>query len=197
VNLRIPMVATFTFTAAAAIASLVSVLGADGHWIVFVVLLAATAFALIAGYWLRRDEGPEVPAGEPLTTPYRALVALATLSAATFGLLPLLVPAQFASLFGLEGTDEWIFRMAGAACLGYATAGVLSLRAPGFERFRVQNLAAITFNGTAAAAAWVAVAKGEGGWLAIVVAAAATAFAVGLGVLAGRVGSRAVEGVAA
>lgn len=154
-------------------------------------------FALIAGYWLRRDEGPEVPAGEPLTTPFQALVALATLSAATFGLLPLIVPAQFASLFGLSGTDEWIFRMAGAACLGYATAGVLSLRAPGFERFRVQNLAAITFNGTAAAASWVAVARGEAGWLAIVVAAAATVFVVGLGFLAVRSGHGATEGVPA
>jgi hypothetical protein len=197
VSLRIPMVATFTFTVAAAVASVVTLVGGDGHWVVVVVLLAATAFALIAGYWLRRDEGPEVPAGEPLTPAFRAVVALATLSAATFGLLPLVMPAQFASLFGLAGTDAWIFRMAGAACFGYATAGVLSLRAAGFERFRVQNVAAITFNGTAAAAAWVGVVKAEGGWLAPVVALAATVFTVGLSALAVRSGRVASERVPA
>src|SRR5215217_5612351 len=105
VNLRIPMVATFTFTVAAAIASLVTLIGGDQRWVVMVVLLAATAFALIAAYWLRRDEGPEAPAGEPVTATFRAIVALATLSAATFGLLPLLVPGVFADLFGLSGTD--------------------------------------------------------------------------------------------
>jgi hypothetical protein len=186
VNLRIPMVATLTFTAAAALSCLVTLVGGDSHWVVLVVLLAATAFALIAIYWLRRDQGPVAPAGLPVSMPFRVVVGLASLSAATFGLLPLLAPGPFASLFGLAGTDTWIFRMAGSACLGYATAGVLSIRAEGYERFAVQNLAAVTFNTLGAAAAWKAVVYGEGGYLAPVVGLAATFFAVALMALAVR-----------
>ena len=81
VNLRIPMVATLTFTVLAAIASLVTFLGGDQRWVVVVVFLAATAFAVIAGYWLRRNEGQVTPAGRPLAMEARVIVGLATLSA--------------------------------------------------------------------------------------------------------------------
>ena len=131
VDLRIPMVATFTFTSIAALASLGTLLAGDRHWIVVVVLLAATVFAVLAAYWLRRDEGPAAPAGRALPTEFKVVVGLATLSAGVFGLMPLLAAGPFASLFGLLGTDTWMFRMAGAACFGYATSGVLSLRAEG------------------------------------------------------------------
>jgi hypothetical protein len=180
VNLRIPMVATLTFTALAAVASLVTLVAGDQRWVVIVVFVAATAFALLAGYWLRRDEGPAAPAGQVVTMPGKVIVGLATLSAALFGLMPLVATAPFASLFGLLGTDAWVFRMAGAACFGYATAGVLSLRAEGYGRFAVQNMAAIAFNGLAAVSAWKAVIGGDGGWLAPIVAVAATFFAVAL-----------------
>lgn len=185
-DLRIGMVATLTFTALAAIASLVSLVGGDQHWAVFVVLVAATVFVVIAAYWLRRDEGPATPAGVALTLPVKVVVGLATLSAGVFGLMPLVAVGPFAQLFNLKGTDVWIFRMAGAACFGYATAGILSLRSAGFERFRVQNLAAITFNGTAAVAAWATLIQGQGGWLAPIVALAASFFAVALSAVALR-----------
>ena len=179
-NLRIPMVATVTFTTLAAFASLATLLRGDQRWVVIVVLLAATAFALLAAYWLRRDEGPTAPAGRALDTPDKVIVGLATLSAALFGLMPLVATAPFASIFGLLGTDAWVFRMAGAACFGYATAGMLSLRAEGYDRFAVQNMAAIAFNGLAAISAWKSVIGGDGGWLAPIVAVAATFFAVAL-----------------
>lgn len=185
-DLRIPMVATFTFTSIAALASLGTILAGDRHWVVIVVLLAATVFAVLAAYWLRRDEGPAAPVGQPLPTVFKVVVGLATLSAGVFGLMPLLAPGPFTSLFGLVGTDTWIFRMAGAACFGYATAGVLSLRAEGYERFAVQNMAAIAFNALAAVSAWKAVVGGDGGWLAPIVGLAATFFAISLTWLAIR-----------
>jgi hypothetical protein len=92
----------------------------------------------------------------------------------------LIVPSIFASLFGLSGTDEWVFRLAGAGCLGYATAGVASLLAPGYRVMRLQNAAAITFNFLGAASAWYALATGDRTLLAIIVAAAATIFTVAL-----------------
>jgi hypothetical protein len=108
------------------------------------------------------------------------VLAVATLSAGTFGLLPLLAPDPFASLFGLAGTDTWVFRLAGAGCLGYATAGIASVMAAGYRPIRIQNLAAITFNALGAIGSWLAVASGDGGWLAPIVAAAASFFTVAL-----------------
>ena len=160
------MAATLTFTAAAAVSCLITSSAATAHWVVFVVLLAAAAFAVLAGYWLRRDQGTPVVAGPGLDQASRVIIGLATLSAGVFGLLPLIAPVTFASVFGLVGTDIWIYRMAGSACFGYAVAGVLELRAPGYPSIAVQNLAAIAFNAFAAVASWLSVASGTGGILA-------------------------------
>ncbi len=185
-DLRIPTAATLTFATAVAVSCAVTIVGGDDHPVVFVVLLAAVAFAVPAGYWLRRDEGTPMLPGSGLDQPSRIVIGLATLSAAVFGLLPIVAPVTFASAFGLVGTDVWIFRMAGSACLGYAVAFVLELRAAGYQPIAVQNLAAIAFTAFAAVASWLSVASGTGGILAPVVAIAATFFALALGWLAVR-----------
>ena len=179
-EIRIPALATLTFTIGASVASLSEAIAGARQPVVLFVVVAGAFFTLVAAYWVRRDEGPAVDAGAVPGTVHRAIVALATLSAATFGLLPLLVPGPFASLFGLVGTDTWVFRLAGAGCLGYAVAGVASLGAPGYRLWRVQNLAAIAFNVLGALSAWVAIFAGGGGLLAPAVAAAATFFSVAL-----------------
>ena len=178
VDLRIALVATATFTAAAVLGCLLATAGGDAHWVVLVVLIAAAAFVIAAGFWLWRNDGPEMPAGAAIDGTSRAILALASLSAALFGLLGLLAPAQFASIFSLAGTDAWIYRMAGAATLGYAVAGVLEVRAAGHRRIAVQNLAAVAFNATSAAACWLSVVTGGGGLAAPVIAVAATLFTV-------------------
>jgi len=179
-DIRIPAVATLTFTVGALLASAWELVAGAREPVVPFVAVAATGFTAVALYWIRRDEGTETPVGRPLTTPARGIVALATLSAATFGLLPLLSPSIFSTAFNLAGTDAWVFRLAGAGCLGYATAGIASLAAPGYGRVRLQNLSAITFNFLGAVSAWYAVANGDGGLLAPIVAAAATFFTVAL-----------------
>ena len=185
-ELRIPIAATLTFTVAAAIGCATTIAGGDNHWVVLVVLVAAAAFAVLAAYWLRRNEGPEIEPGSPITDPWRVVIALATLSAAVFGLMPLVATGAFASVFGLAGSDAWIFRMAGSACFGYAVAGVLELRAPGYRPIAVQNLAAITFNALGAIAAIGAIVGGGGGLLAPVIAIAASFFTIALAYLAIR-----------
>ncbi len=152
----------------------------------FVVLVAAAAFAVLAGYWLRRDQGTPISVGHGLDQASRIVIGLATLSAGVFGLLPLIAPVTFATVFGLAGTDVWIYRMAGSACLGYAVAGLLELRAPSYQPIAVQNLAAIAFNAFAAVASWLSVASGTGGILAPIVAVAASFFTLALGWLAVR-----------
>jgi hypothetical protein len=179
-QIRIPALATLTFTIGAFGASALEFVGGATQAVVPFVVVAGAVFTAIAAWWLWRDEAPEAEPGRPLTTPARAILILATLSAGTFGLLPLLVPDPFVSLFGLVGTDTWVFRLAGAGCLGYATGGIASLMAPGYRLMRIQNMAAITFNALGACSAWVAVLGGDGGWLAPAVAAAASFFTVAL-----------------
>lgn len=179
-QIRIPAIATLTFTIGALVASVWEFATGGKQAVILFVIIAGAGFSLIAAYWLLRDDAPAEDPGRHLGTNARVVIALATLSAATFGLLPLLAPSFFATLFGQAGTDTWVVRVAGAACFGYATAGIASLTATGYREVRLQNLAAITFNAIAGGAAWLAVVGGGGGLLAPVVAAAATFFAIAL-----------------
>jgi hypothetical protein len=179
-QIRIPALATLTYTLGAFAASVWAYTTGARQPVVTFVVVAGALFSVIAAYWLLRDDAPTEDPGRRLSTPAQGIIGLATLSAAVFGLLPLVVPSLFASLFGQVGTDTWVFRIAGAGCLGYATAGIASLMAPGYRAIRLQNFAAITFNAIGAASAWLAIAFGGGGLLAPVVAAAATFFTVAL-----------------
>jgi hypothetical protein len=190
---RIPIVATFTFTAAAAGGSLVTLIEGDRRWIVWFVFVAATAFALLAAYWLVRDPSERRLAGlsgrrmfSALPDWFRLVLGLATLSALVFGLAPLIIPRTFASLVGLGGTETWVYRMAGAATFGYATAGVLEIRAQDRSAIAVQNLGAITFNALGAIAAAFATFSGHGAILGPLVLLAAGFFTVALALGAAR-----------
>lgn len=182
-ELRIPMVATVTFNVAAALAAAVALLAGGPIALPAFVLVAATTFSLVAFYWLRRNQGPSSARSEELSGPAVAILALATLSAAVFGVLPLVIPELFANLFGLAATDIFIYRVAGAATLGYAAAGWLEIRARRLEPIAVQNLAAITFNALAAVASLSSLLKGDGGLLAPLVLLAAGFFAVALSLI--------------
>ena len=179
-EVRIPALATLTFTLAALGASAWERVGGARQPIVIAVVAAGAVFSIIAAFWIRHDQAPPLDPGRPLESPARIVIILATLSAATFGLLPLLLPGPFATIFGITAPSGWVSRIAGAACLGYATGGIASLRAGGYRPMRIQNLAAITFNALGATSAWISVIGGGGGWLAPVVAVAASFFTVAL-----------------
>jgi hypothetical protein len=179
-ELRIPLVATLTFNVSAFLASAVALISAGPVVLPLIVLLASGTFSIVASYWLRRDQGPSVAGDSKLSATALGIIGLATLSAAVFGLLPLVVPEFFAKLFGLPGTDVYLYRLAGAATLGYATAGWLELRAGRLEPIRVQNLAAIAFNALGATASLVALLYGYGGLLAPLIVIAAGFFTLTL-----------------
>ena len=177
---RIAAIASASFTGAAAIGCLFTLAEGDSRWVVLFILVASVAFTLLSAYWLQRDQGPRVDPGSPIMPPFRVVLALATLSAAVFGLLPLLVPGLFAQAFGLAGTDHFIYRMAGAATFGYAVAGVFEMRAAGFGLIRLQNLAAITFNALGFLASAYEIASGGHSILAPLILLAAGFFTIAL-----------------
>jgi hypothetical protein len=115
------------------------------------------------------------------------ILVLATLSAAVFGLGPQ-APGPFAALMGYRGTDEYVYRIAGAACFGYAVMGVMELRSRQWDEMRLPNVMALVFNALAFVAAVLEILAGRSTVLAVLVAAAAGAFTVAIGVVLVRRG---------
>ncbi len=179
-GIRIPIAATFGFNLTAVLASAVSLLQGDTHWIVYFVLVAASVFTLFSAYWLWRNQGPEPAAGKQFASSFRVILILATAAAAVFGLGPLLVPRTFASLGGLSTEDIWVLRLAGASTFGYALAGVLEVRASRWAAIRLQVFAAIVFNGLSLVAAALYVVRGGRSWLALLILAATILFTAAL-----------------
>jgi hypothetical protein len=103
------------------------------------------------------------------------VLGLATASAAVFGLGPQL-PGPFASLMGYRGTDEYVYRLAGAACFGYAVMGIQELRSLHWDDMRLPNVMALGFNGLAFLASIIELLAGRTTLLAVLVALAAGFF---------------------
>jgi hypothetical protein len=177
--LRIPMVATCTFNAAAVVAMLLSLAGGESAWIVWFILVAASAFTLFSGFWLVRDQGGRASDGHaPLGRTFRLVLVLATLAATVFGVLPLVAAEPIASMTGFDTSELFPYRLAGAATIGYAAAGVLQVRARSVGAIRLQVIAALVFNAFSALAVALYLGAGGDSPVAILIGAAATAFSL-------------------
>lgn len=186
---RIPAAASYAFNGGAVVAALISLTEGDDNFWVWFILAAAAAFVLIIAFVTRRDLGPPPPPEPVLDRGARVLLTVASLAAALFGLVPLFAAKWFAELGGLEPTDLFVYRLAGAATFGYAFAGYLSLRTRRWEAIRLQNIAAIVFNGFSAIAALMYVISGGrslAGWVILVAASAFTAGLLLLQIRRGR-----------
>lgn len=177
-HVRIPMVATCAFNAAAVMAMVLSLAGGESAWIVWFILVAASAFTLLSGYWLVRDEGPAPVHTVPADGTFRIVLLLATIAATVFGVVPLIAPEPAASLAGLDTAELFPYRLAGAATLGYAAAGVLQVRAHSTGAIRLQVIAALVFNAFSAVAVAIYLAGGGSSPVAILIGVAATAFSL-------------------
>jgi hypothetical protein len=90
------------------------------------------------------------------------------------------LPGPFASLAGYKGTDELIYRIAGASCFGYAAMGIQELRSLHWDDMRLPNLMALVFNGLAFLASVFELLAGRGTLLVYLVALAAGFFTVAI-----------------
>lgn len=177
-QLRIPMVATCAFNAAAVLAMVLGLAGGESAWIAWFILVAASAFTLFSGYWLVRDQGPRTDDSAPVGGAFRLILGLATLAATVFAVLPLVAAEQVASLAGFDTAELFPYRLAGAATLGYAAAGVLQLRARSAGEIRLQVIAALIFNAFSAVAVALYLLAGGSAPVAFLIGAAATAFSL-------------------
>jgi hypothetical protein len=184
--IRFVVLAMYVFAAIAFLAGFVSFASNQINGLVVVVSLWAVVVAWAVAQVLVAHRG-SVAGPRDTATWVRIVLVLATVSAAVFGLGPQL-PGPFASLMGYKGTDEYIYRLAGAACFGYAAMGVQELRSLHWDDMRLPNVMALAFNGLAAVAALSEILFGRVTLLAILVALAAGFFTVAIAAILVRRG---------
>jgi len=184
--MRFVVLATYAFAAIAFLAGFVSFASNQINGLVLVVSLWAVFVAWALAQILVAHRGARAGPRDVSTWASVAL-ALATLSAAVFGLGPQL-PGPFASFMGYRGTDEFVYRLAGAACFGYAAMGIQELRSLHWDDMRLPNVMALVFNGLAFLASAFELLAGRGTLLVYLVALAAGSFTVALAAILRRRG---------
>jgi hypothetical protein len=184
--MRFVVLATYVFAAVGFLAGFVSFASNQINGLVVAVSLWAVVVAWAVAQILVAHRGAvagprDVDGWVPI------VLALATLSAAVFGLGPQAAGA-FASLVGYKGTDEFVYRLAGAACFGYAVMGIPELRSLHWNDLRIPNVMALVFNGLAFLASAFELLAGRATLLVYLVAVAAGFFTVALGAVLVRRG---------
>lgn len=181
------MLATYVFSVVAFLAGFVALASSVINGAVVLVMLWSVVVGYSTGRVVVAHRG--VRAGPRDVAGWVAVVlALATVSATVFGLGPQ-VPQSFAALFGYRGTDEYLYRLAGAACFGYAAMGVVELRSLHWDDLRRPNVMALVFNGLAFLAAVFEIIAGRTTLLAVLVALAAGFFTFAITLIIARRGS--------
>ena len=84
--------------------------------------------------------------GMKLNNLERILLLLPLAGGLVFGLFPLLLGGGFGAAFGSPGNDSFIYRLGGAATLGYAIALIIGLRQGDWAPLRLVVIATLTFN---------------------------------------------------
>jgi hypothetical protein len=184
--LRFVVLATYVFGALGFLAGFASLASGEVSGLVVLVLLWAVVAAWAVGQILVANRGA-VSGPRDVATWVVVVLALATISAAVFGLGPQL-PGLFASLMGYKGTDEYVYRLAGAACFGYAAMGIQELRSLHWDDMRLPNAMALVFNGLAFLASVFEMLAGRTTLLVMLVALAAGFFTVAIAAILVRRG---------
>lgn len=91
----------------------------------------------------------------------RALLLIPLAGGAVFGLLPFLVPTQFATATGYVGDDPYIARLAGSATFGYAIALAVGIRSGRWDALRNVVVAVLAFNVVSLGACFFEIALGR------------------------------------
>jgi hypothetical protein len=182
--LRFVVLATYVFAAIGFFAGFIAFAGGQLNAFVLVITLWAVIVAWAVAQILVARRGAK--AGPRDVAPWVGVVlALATISAAVFGLGPQLV-GPFAAVMGYRGTDEVVYRLAGAACFGYAAMGIQELRSLHWDDMRLPNVMALIFNGLAFVASAIEIASGRTTLLTTLVAVAAGFFTVAIAAILAR-----------
>lgn len=164
-GLRIPIASMAVFAVGSILACLAGIIVGGATWIAWVVLVASSFF-LALHLWLLReppDVGSQVGSGEAdIADWYGYLVGFAMLAAIATGAGALLLGGKLGVLFGYAGTDDFVYRQMGAAILGYALGGYLSLQTRRWSEMEASAWGALAFNGFSAIATLIELTRPGG-----------------------------------
>lgn len=91
----------------------------------------------------------------------RFLLFLPIAGGLIFGVFPLLLGGAFGAALGFPGNDAFVYRLAGAATLGYAVALIMGLRSGDWAPLRLVVVATLAFNLASIYACVVQLAAGD------------------------------------
>jgi len=184
--IRFVILGAYVFVAIAFVDGFVSFASNQISGLVVIVSLWAVVSAWAVAQILVAHRGA-VAGSRDVATWVMVVLALATLSAAVFGLGPQ-AAGPFAALMGYKGTDDYMYRLAGAACFGYAVMGIQELRSLHWDDMRLPNVMAIVFNGLAFLASAFEILAGRTTLLVVLVALAAGFFTIAIAAIIARRG---------
>jgi len=129
-----------------------------------------------------RDNVPQVTTSpEPdqaRTLWFKALLVIQVVVAGLFGVIPFFGPQVAADAAGYTGAEPFIYRLAGAAALGYAVVAALTLARPAWFRFKIPAAATYVFNAAAVVGALITLFEEDTNFWVWFILFAAAAFVV-------------------
>jgi hypothetical protein len=161
-GMRLPVAAVLGFNASSLFACEEEIrLGrANGHPIVYLILVASIALCFISGFVLARHRG--VARTEVDTATWLLIFLIfGVIAAVGSAVLGLFFPEQFHPLFGLDAKDIFIYRQLGAATVGYAVMSILQVRSRRWAELRLSLIMAGLFNGMAVIIGFISVVSGK------------------------------------
>jgi hypothetical protein len=147
--------------------------------IVSLIVVASLAqLAIAVGLLIEHRSAPFGPADIRGGRPALAVMAIAIVAATVFGILGAFLPVATTHFFGYQGTEVFLYRVAGAATLGYAVMGLFNVRSRNWREVRLPVLMAIVFNGVSFFAALRAIFQGDPLLMPVIVGVATFAVTV-------------------
>ncbi|GEM_PF-711934 len=188
-GLRAVVIAEVVFNLLALFACALELIGGTATGIVSVITVASLAqLAIAVGLLVEHRAAPFGPADLPGGWAALAVMAIAIVAASVFGLLGAFLPVATTHFFGYRGAEVFLYRVAGAATLGYAIMGLCNVRSRNWHEVRLPVLMASVFNGVSFVAALRAILQGDPLLMPIIVAVAT--FAVTVPMLYGFITTR-------
>jgi len=173
---RLPLVAALAIYTAV-LASCVLVAGEGlGTPRVYLALAASAAALTSAGALLVQRRGQPRPAAD-VGRWLLAFVTLRTAVAGVLGTAALFFPAEFAATFSLAGVDLFLYRLGGAALIGFTAMGIGELRSRAWSELRTPAAMVLLLAGLCAVISLASLAIGERSSLGYLVALLASAVA--------------------
>ena len=184
---RILWLATYVAAVATAIAAVVGYLGQPSA--AGAVVFAGALIASVATGWAANRSRPRAPerTARTFATWFQAFIGWGVVASVIFGLGGFVLGSTFGKLLGFMGTDDPIYRLAGAATIGILVGSLLALRTQDWHQVRLPVVVSFATNVLTLVAGALLISHGAVPLAAYAIAAAALFNVVGLGLaLAGR-----------